>query len=770
MAPKETTKKTLKRKATPIQPKEPTKRQRKINTTPKPKKCIQWVNPALNLIQNVAGHPTVHALTQYAHSPILQLPLQAGILTQDTIHRHFEPTSWNITYPVPLITHPNNPEYGQREFIDPILRLVKAKKSHSTTLHRMKSTYSRKKTMLKKVCKGKERSLYSSMVFKVAEQIERDPDRWFSDIFGYDYYFTGGNMAIVDSEKFRCIINTVGEKMDVVEIVQFTVDENRLNVDNNQLERYELSKEHGAVFEICWSETEDAFEDESFLDNSDLNVFTDACLMIAVRRKHKIDVLLTNGNSKKTKIISSEIPFITCCFPQERGDSLLCTSDMNKKLKIWNYGKNEVLHELQLKRADGADDCWTCIRPIRKNYVVCLDRTTIKLFNTTLNLALVLETPLAVWLWTCERASCMEVCIENRFLFIGTTHKLLVIQLVDSQDNGPPEFQQIITFTHSLKHFPTMVKYGSDSYQNYYVWISSQMPGDTTICNFSKVPPKRFATNNLPQKPFTVHESYHLACIKGKCIYSASALKHRLHLFHSGLAMLVDSDRTHLLLQTSFGDIFHQQVIDEHDESNANEIPTLYHSWMLKLNTLNDEQPRPLATDFKSFHGFKKILTCTNIDPPIVSEHPDNPFRKRLRWKQTVEQLHQYKDLLAPGMLSIWGYRPDVTREKQKRRRLSTDEPMDVTDRVASWLDTTAVDVTVTKEHQEVMEGTAIVQIVSCREDMLQSEMEIVEDVKPVIAHDTDVTFIGPVSSSGIVARKPREATKPNRRKYVKGF
>lgn len=738
----------------------PTKRQRKTNTTPKAKKSIQWVNTALNLIQNVAGHPTIDALTQYAHSPLLQVPLQAGILTQDAINRHYAPASWNTTYPVPLITHRNTPEPGQRIFIDPVLKLMKAKMYHKTTLHRIKITYSRKKAMLKKVCKG---CVYPQMVFRVAEEMERDPDRWFSDLLGYNYYFTGGNMAVVDREKFRWIINTVGEKMDVIEMVQFEVDENRLTVGDSQLERHQLSKVHGAVFEVCWSETENAFEDDSSVDISDLDVAPDACLMIAVRRKHKIDVLLTKGedDSMKTKMISSEVPFITCCFPQGRGGSLLCTCDLDKTLKLWNYGNNTVLHELKLKKADEVDDCWTCIRPIRKNYVVCLDRTTIKLFKTKVNLALVLETPLSMWLWSCERASCMEVCPENKFLFIGTTHKLLVIRLVDSQDSEPQEFQQIITFTHSLKHFPTMVKYSSDSNQNYYVWISSQMPGDTTICNFSKLPPKRFATNNLPQKPLTAYDSYNLARIKGKCIYPASALKSRLQLFHSGLAMLCDSDRIHLLVQTSYGDIFHQQVIDEPDASNASEIPTLYHSWMLKLNTLNDEQSRPLATDFRNFYR-SKMIARTNIVPAIVSGHPDNPFRKRPRWKQTVEQLHRYKDLLAPDMLSIWGYRPDVTREKQQQegRRLSTDEPMDATDRVANWLDNAA----------DVNGKEDVVQIVSDHEDMLQSEVEIVEDVKPEITPDTDVTFIGRVSASEVAGRKPRDATKPLRRKYVQGF
>nr|XP_029716917.1 uncharacterized protein LOC109402851 [Aedes albopictus] len=736
---------------------------------------VQFVSRLLRDVQNDAGHPVAVAMGSYAHSNILQLPFQPGILTQDTIYRHYEEPSWNFTYPVPLVTQFSNPGTA----VEPMLRLVKAKKKHLTTLAHMKLLYAKKKSIYKKACKGFVGKLFPNMLYKVAEEMERDPDKWFQETYGYDYYFTGGSLAVVGGREAypghpKWIITTVGENMNAIEMARLNLTENRATIDRNQLKLFELSEKDGPIYEICTSVVEKEDDDD---DSSSQN------LRIVLRRKRKIELLCGEGESifSSSKTLSSEVPFISCCFLRGSSDSLICTSDLGKRLRIWNFEIGEVVQELNLSKKVRKDDCWTCVRSFGKNHFVCLDRSSIRLFKTKFLLKLVNVALLSTWLWACEKASCLEVCPEEKLLFIGTSHKLLVLQLVDRGDAQHREFQQILTFTHNLKYFPTMIRFDSDSNENFFVWLSSQLPGDTTICNFSKVPPKRFATNNLPRKPWTVQEGFDLARHKGKCIYPAAKLKRRLQLFHSGLAILVDEhDRFHLFLQTSPGDVFHQRITHATDDTLSERIPLLYHSWMLKLNR---EIPFvPKATDFKNLRGFKKVLSCSNLYQPEPELLEDTTFRKRPGWQQSVEDLHQYKDLLAPDILQIWGFRPDVSGRPP--RRISTDQPMDVADRISHWLDTTAAvdQVPIVVGDEEGVgasrDGSPVVadEVVPIesdhdQEELLHSVVEVGEYMKPEVdACEQDVVFVRAVVSDVTTSAVNKSAAKPGRRKYVKGF
>ncbi|XP_058822298.1 uncharacterized protein LOC131683908 isoform X2 [Topomyia yanbarensis] len=736
----------------------------------KPERAIQWVHSELRQISNSVGHPVQHPMRFYTHLNLLQLPLQPGILTPETIHKHFEPPPWNTTYPVPLVTYRGvaKANAGQLMF-----RLVKAKKAHLTTLNSMKMNFHRKKRLLKKELR-KTQNLYPNTVFKVAEQMNRDPDKWFSARFGYDYYFTSGSLAVVDCELFVWIVNTVGEELDEVEIVPAKVAGAQLELETSEMKRYELGSDQGPIFETAWHVSEgecgnNSGRQTSRSENGRMDV------KIAFRRKHQIDIMWTKAgiDAMKIKSITSEVPFISCSF-QHRGNGwLMFTSDLEKIIKLWDCKQGEVVGSLQLPKEDAIGDCWSCVRPIGKNFLICLDRTMVRLV-VIVDTELITNqtTSLESWLWSCEKASCLEVCPKERLIFIGTTHKLLILKMVPQGIEKQLDFQQIITFTHNLKHYPTMLRFGLDSLQNYHVWVSSHLSGDTKLCSFAKVPPKRFATKHLPLKPLTVLESNHLARTKGKCIYPAAVLKRRVELFHSGIAFIIDSNNFHMLLQNSIGDIFYQRIIQDPNESNAQQIPTLFHSWMLQLNSINISQPGT-ATDFKNLRGFKRIFTCSNHRQTENPEPPaaDGAFRRRPRWQQTVEQLHEYRDLLASDMLSIWGFRPDVTGAK---RRLSQDVPINVTERISHWLDENTEDEPYLEPYDEIVKEEPVVQLNSDPETDPEEKVEIVEapNVCPVpksLPCDA-VTAVGTEILSGVNVETPRIAVRPGRKKYVQGF
>ncbi|XP_058453540.1 uncharacterized protein LOC131431697 [Malaya genurostris] len=724
-------------------PKTAKKRKRSaLRAEPKSENSLQWVNSELNHISNAVGHPVTQPFSYYSHVNILQLPFQPNVITSETIHSHFENPPWSTTYPVPLSTHRGVAKVCSKQLM---LRLVKAKRSHLTILGNMKLHYKRKKPLLNKRMR-QAHNVFPNIAFKVAEQINRDPDKWFSERYGYDYYFTSGSLAVIDCDQSLWVVNTVGEKMDRVEIVPANVIDGRLALETSAIKRYYMEADKGPIFETVWhvSDSICASSSKSVTNDGQLNV------KIAFRRKHHIDILWTQTNFDKMKRanIRSKVPFISCSFQHRNSGWLMFTSDSEKVVKMWNCNQGEILGTLHLPREPSLEDCWSCVRPISKTFLICLDRTTLRLVEIVDNALMTIQlTQLKSWLWSCEKASSLEVCSKECLIFIGTTHKLLVLRIVKQGQENLFEFQHFITFTHNLKHYPTMIRFGADSSLVYHVWISSHLPGDTKLCSFRKVPPKRFVTKHLPLKPLTVQESNHLARTQGKCIYPAAVLKRRLQLFHSGIALIVDADHFHMLLQNSFGDIFHQRIVENPNELNAREIPARFHSWNDELNSFNVSQP-PAATDFKNLRGFKRIFTCSAQQPVNnVPETTDDTFHKRPRWQQTIEQLHEYRDMLASDMLAIWDFRPNVARAK---RRLSTEEPINVTERISIWLEETPELPSIPELLDDSVKEKTVIQLNS--------------DCEP----DADVTLVEPKSSSTKVTSKA--PVRPGKRKYVQGF
>lgn len=617
----------------------------------------------------------------------------------------------------------------------------------------MKLNYKHKKTMLKKVCKLKEDALYPIVVSQVAEHMERNPDPWFMGSIGYDYYFTGCNLAVIKEDKFKWIVNTAGREMNTIEVIPFNVVGRQLDIDSSQTERYELEREKGPVFEVCWSKSE----------NSHTHT-TKAIIRIALRRKNDIEIMWTNKghDNLKRKSIYSEVPFISCCLLPGADGWLICTSDLENVIKLWDCNQDEILFSLRLPKDNENDDCWTCIRFVPNGYLVRLSRTSLNLIKIDgTELVIMRKIDISHWLWDCEKASCLEIRPKERIVSLGTTHKLLIFSLIDKTEE-PLDLQHILTFTHNLKQHPTMISMGSDNKQNIQVWISSQLPGDSKVCSLTKTPTKNFVSKFLPLKPYNVQDACQLARIEGKCIYPASVLQRRLQLLQCGLVMIVSSGHYHLLLQNSCGDIFHQRLIQDPTNSNASMIPARFQSWMQQLNSYTNNGHEPIATDFKNLRGFKKILTCSSLQRRIDLRPTNDFFIKRPRWQQSVEQLHRYKDFLAADMLSIWGFRPEVTR------RPSTDDTVNVTDRISAWLETATDSTTLLQDsikfEDYVLDGGN--DPVGDLSDVMKKE--------PVSAATQEETPALDVTVVGITPNVPSEIrksiVKPARRKYVKGF
>ncbi|XP_055608141.1 uncharacterized protein LOC129755594 [Uranotaenia lowii] len=713
----------------------------KIRKTPTKRKSVQYVHQSLRNIAMFAEKPLVKQQF-FNHGSFLHLPVQTDGLARESLTEHYEQPSWKISYPVPLWTHRQHSDLQQ----DPVMQLIDLKHSHMEALSCHRSNYRKKKRdadKLRKKVVGCD--LYHNVVFRTAELLERDPDRWFSHEAGYDYYYTGGRLAIMDDVSW--VVNTIGDAAGCLEIVPYSWQDSKLQLDAESSVRLNVNDEAGNIFQVCH--------------------FISSTANVVIRTKYSIEHISSRMclEDIKRKTFKSEVPFISCCFLDDGKGQLIATSDLDKVLKVWDINEKSEIKRLRIGKNDGFDDCWTSLKGFKRKHLICLDRTSIKLIESDKdNLHILQESKLDRWLWGCSIASCLEVCPEENLIFIGASHKLLVLQVVENEDETRPDFKLLLNITHNLEYLPVMLSYRYDSKKYFFVYLASHCPADVVLCTFNKVPPKQFVTKHLPFKPFTIQESYRLATIRGKCLYPASILKKRVQRSFSGLAVVEKDNCFHFLSQTSIGDIFHQKIYYSKDECNVSQIPEIMHSWMLELNALKDFKIHtPTISDFRNLRGFRKLLTSPSPWPRETELKLESP-RKHFKWEQSVEQLHRYKDLLAPTMLSIWGFRPNVTAS-QSSDKVGRSQSIDITARITSWLDK-AGSPDVIESNSNSLDSVISNPPVEERsfigaEDVIVKEEAVIEEKfgeqpKPI--------------EKVIIENPLRQIAKASRKKYVQGF
>lgn len=265
-----------------------------------------------------------------------------------------------------------------------------------------------------------------------------------------------------------------------------------------------------------------------------------------------------------------------------------------------------------------------------------------------------------------------------------------------------------------------------------------------------------------------------MARTKGKCLFPAATLRNRLKLFHSGIAIIADRDRFHLLVQNSLGDIYQQRLDPDSDSADTDQVAAKLHAWMIQLRDINAAAQSPVANDYKIQRGLRAVFRHSESTKDIKAITTSQ--KRPPRWRQTVEQLHQYKDQLAATMLSIWGFRPDVTESQQLSQSRGHAEIISVEDRIVDWLDATTDG---SPELVEILDEPLVMDAIVKEEPQLQLPSEEAEDRVRVVEQPNQMLVkmeSTPVArvmvKTETLGGTPLSAAKGRsaRKRYVQGF
>lgn len=443
----------------------------------------------------------------------------------------------------------------------------------------------------------------------------------------------------------------------------FIADFSVLSIDDNtvELETIYNSNENETIFEL-------------FKSNNNKYV--------ATRQKHYLKVFYVEDgyerDSMKTKQFHSNIPYVGGTF---HGKKTFLTVDMFRTIKKYNLECEKETGRRKMERATN-NSYWCQLKSYGHNLLFA-DAKSIEIFDSRIlsrkdfkslkiNLANVTE--------LCDEITCLQTQDSENYFQVATTHNLFTFDIRKCAGVAA----QVSRSTHQLKTPPLMMHsicttMGRSTNES-LIAMAGSLADDISVGHQIKNFPENTRASISPQKVLSVIDSYGKLQDHG-ILYGTNLMgkssKDLAKRLNTGIRLFEKECNIFLFTQNCFGEIFYQNISthpandDEHIEFTSENLQ----AWQ---NALDMHQSKPTtftATTVTNFNSISNILKY-NL-PKVEDEEEETETDQHVyKWQKTVDELADYKDILASDLLSVWNVRS--TRD-------ASDKP-DPEEIVNNWL------------------------------------------------------------------------------------
>ncbi|XP_004525890.1 uncharacterized protein LOC101453510 [Ceratitis capitata] len=585
------------------------------------------------------------------------------------------------------------------ESVDLCHRRTMAREIYRKRLHTSRTRYQTLQNNKKFKTNERENSYHNSF-FELAKRLECDPDPYFHG--SYDYYYTGGNLCLLDDGEH--VLHVDGPNL------------NNLNV--GILPKFR-SFSRTFLDSICSQKLQS--DTEVFELRAIQNLRTDFGNFFAMRHRNAIDLhsVHPDGNIKSfMRFKSNSTPFIS--FAQSSIDSsTFIITTMKQNIRVYDINNpNPILaaaHDICPKN-DPMRISWNMVRPWQSQTYLYANERKFCVIDT--------RTTPAEWLKTscfqenmdydCDFISSIAKSEFRDLAYVATNHKLHCLDLRYLGGDFEASSAAVCRWTHQLEYAPAFI----DTFRVggvELIAISSALANDMVICELSRqhmgqtvdgeaiIPSEAtekgspengqskksiYKSYCLPYQPPTLQEAYQQARLAGKCLQPDADLPSRIARCSTGLSFIDtltfsecigedDCDTFALLLTSnSIGDVYAHRLI----EKEAKEPDT-----RRRMFAADDEnsmfeyakrvcefkQPSLNCTEVVNLKAMRKVFRCNTLSTPFILNEDDKskvevtPSKRRGlgRWQKRIQTLHNYKDALVQDLLSIW----DIDYEDDKK-------------------------------------------------------------------------------------------------------
>ncbi|XP_033325282.1 TATA box-binding protein-associated factor RNA polymerase I subunit C-like [Megalopta genalis] len=562
---------------------------------------------------------------------------------------------------------------------DPALELLTLKNHINDDIQRLKHYYLRHEKELgqtyKKDIKWKhtDRILTAKVpryVADIAEIMALDPDPHFEG--SYNWYFTGGTINQLKMHNRNILLFPFKDELVATPVVN--VDEFFWKPVLPKAAKCELN---GSLFELKHS------------------INPNSCTILGRYKDHCNFYILSECNEKwnLTEIHRqpSSIPLVSADLSSYNTNQY-CTVNSERTVTLWDVTKMKHICSNTVMQTTVADDLWARVKfeTMDPNIILFVDRCCLHYLDTRISfdcptLSLCPKSFL-------EKCESITLDIESRHSscrYIATYHSVLMC------DKRSPKQCVQQKWTHQFKN-PPLIGQVTNREDKEFVVLSSQVPTESIIVINTWTSDEISHSFNFPFTPPHIKETLDESQLQGMCLNPY--LRNRFELSNVGSALIQnEADNIFLFLQNSIGDVYYQCIthdipIDKYSATNRRSYCIL-DAWEKAASSqagtivpLTISEKLDMQYIYDCFTNKKLRLKC--------SDYESNNFNSS--WKQSLEELNSYMDILAPELLAVWEICEEV------RLPLTTAPHQ----KVLSWLE--SADTKPPVFSQEEMENVAI--------------------------------------------------------------
>ncbi|KZC10848.1 PREDICTED: uncharacterized protein LOC107189068 [Dufourea novaeangliae] len=521
---------------------------------------------------------------------------------------------------------------------DPALELLSLKNHINDDMQRLKQYYIKHEKELGRTCKKDIKWQHTKeaitakvpkYVADIAEIMNMDPDPYFEG--AYNWYFTGG-----------CVIHV---RLNNKSVLLFPFMGELVAAPINNVEEF-LWK---PVFQKA---TKCKLDGPLFELKHNINVNTNTILG---RYKNHCNFYMLSERDTKFRLAEihrqpSKVPYVSADLSSINTNQY-CTVNIERCVTLWDITKLKYVSRNTVMQTTVVDDSWGSIKfdMLDPNVILFVDRCCLNYLDVRIPFdrpALSL-CPKSVL----EKCESLTLDIESRHNFcryVASYHNVLMC------DKRSPKQCVQQKWTHQFKS-PPLLGQTIDREGTEFIVLTSQVPTESIIILNTWTSSETSHSFNFPFTPPHVTKTLNESQLQGMSLNPY--LRNRFELCNVGSALIKnEAENIFLFLQNSVGDMYyqcitHEAILDKYSPINCKSYCIL-NNWENAVSS-QAETIVPLTVSEKS--NMQHVYECfTNRKLRLKYKKRDSDDYYVPSWKQSLEKLNCYMDILAPELLAVW--------------------------------------------------------------------------------------------------------------------
>ncbi|XP_054005973.1 uncharacterized protein LOC128890953 [Hylaeus anthracinus] len=521
---------------------------------------------------------------------------------------------------------------------DPALELLTIKKHLNNAIQRLKYYYLKhekelgvihKRDIKWNCSKNAATAKVPKYIADIAAIIDMDPDPYFEG--AYNWYYTGGTVNHVQLNNINILFFPFMDELVAAPIVN--VEE---YIWKPLFQRASKCNLIGSLYELKH------------------NINGGTCNVMGRYKNHCNFYMLSERDSKYSLIEihrqPSKVPYVSADL-NLIDTKQYCTLNVARSVTLWDLTRMKHISSNTIMQSTTVDDSWGSIKfqKMDPNVILFVDRCCLHYLDVRIEFsrpALTLYP--RSYLEKCESLSLDIASRNDSCRYVGTYHSVLMC------DNRSPKQCVQQKWTHQLKSPPLMGNVINRDDKEFVV-LSSQIPGESTVILNTWTSSETSHSFNFPFTPPHIINTLNESQMQGMCLNPH--LRDRFYLSNTGSTVIAnESKNIFLFQQNSIGDMYYQCIthnteLNKYSPINCKSLYIL-NAWENAIS-LQTDTIAPLTISDKS--NMQRVYeNFTNRKLRLKHNERESHDYYEPSWKQSLEKLNSYMDILAPELLGVW--------------------------------------------------------------------------------------------------------------------